>query len=72
LSLGSLTWLIFAFGMHCQNDVAPGEFLLIQCACHFLVWVLQLMYVFDQLRIVISSSGMVAMLGMGARPSKLL
>jgi hypothetical protein len=29
------------------------------------------MYVYDQFMIVISSSGMVAMLGMGAGPSKL-
>jgi hypothetical protein len=34
-------------------------------------WALQLMYVHDQLLIVISSGGMVAMLGMGAGPSKL-
>jgi hypothetical protein len=34
-------------------------------------WALQLMYVHDQLLIVISSSGMVAMLDMGAGPSKL-
>jgi hypothetical protein len=38
---------------------------------NFLDWALQLMYVYDQLLIVISSSGMVAMLGMGAGPSKL-
>jgi hypothetical protein len=34
-------------------------------------WALQLMYDYDQLLIVISSSGMVAMLGMGAGQSKL-
>jgi hypothetical protein len=34
-------------------------------------WELQLMYVHDQLLITVSSSGMVAMLGMGAGPSKL-
>ncbi len=34
-------------------------------------WTLQLIYVHDQLLIVISPSGMVAMLGMGAEPSKL-
>ncbi len=28
LCLGSLTWLAYACGMHCQDDVAPGEFLL--------------------------------------------
>jgi hypothetical protein len=38
---------------------------------YFLNWALQLMYVHDQLMIVISSSSMVAMLGMGAGPSKL-
>ncbi len=37
----------------------------------FLDWALQLMYVHDQLMIVISSSSMVATLGMGAGPSKL-
>jgi hypothetical protein len=37
----------------------------------FLELALQLMYVSDQLMIVTSSSGMVAMLGMGAGPSKL-
>jgi hypothetical protein len=34
-------------------------------------WAFQFVYVYDQLLIVISSSGMVAMLGMGAGPSKL-
>jgi hypothetical protein len=38
---------------------------------NILVWAFQLMYVSDQLMILISSSGMVAMLGMGAGPSKL-
>ena len=28
-----LTWLTYAYGMLCQDDTAPGEFLLIQCAC---------------------------------------
>jgi hypothetical protein len=37
----------------------------------FLDWALQLMYVHNQLMIVISSSSMVATLGMGAGPSKL-
>jgi hypothetical protein len=31
-----LTWLTYAYGMFCQNDVAPGEFLLIQCAYQFI------------------------------------
>jgi hypothetical protein len=38
---------------------------------NILDWALQLIYVSDQLMIVISSSGMVATLGMGAEPSKL-
>jgi hypothetical protein len=38
---------------------------------YFLDWALQLMYVHNQFLIVISSSGMLAMLGMGAGPSKL-
>ncbi len=33
LSLASLTLLTYAYGMLCQDDVAPGEFLLVQCAC---------------------------------------
>jgi hypothetical protein len=37
----------------------------------YLDWALQLMYVFDQLMIFISLSGMVATLGMGTGPSKL-
>jgi hypothetical protein len=28
-----LTWLTYTNGMLCQDDVAPGEFLLVQCAC---------------------------------------
>ncbi len=40
-------------------------------ANNFLNWALQLMYVHNPLMIVISSSSMVAMLGMGAGPSKL-
>ncbi len=36
LSLGSLTWLTSDYGMLCQDDVDPGEFLLIRCTCHFL------------------------------------
>jgi hypothetical protein len=31
-----LTWLTFTYEMLCQDDVAPGEFLLLQCACQFL------------------------------------
>ncbi len=27
-----LTWLIYTYGMLCQDDVVPGEFLLVQCA----------------------------------------
>ncbi len=27
-------WLML-YGMQCQDDIAPGEFLLLQCACHF-------------------------------------
>jgi hypothetical protein len=41
------------------------------CMPILLDWALQLMYVYDQLLVIISSSGMVAMLGMGAGPSKL-
>ncbi len=67
-----LTWLIYTYGMLCQDDVAPGEYLLLQCACQYLLdWAHQLMYVHNQFLIVVSSSGMLAMLGMGAGPSKL-
>jgi hypothetical protein len=62
-------WLTL-YGMRCQDDIFPGEFWLLQCAC-LLDWALQLMYVHNQFLIVISSSGMLAMLGMGAGPSKL-
>jgi hypothetical protein len=34
-------------------------------------WAHQLMYVYDHLLIVISSSGMLAMIGIGSGPSKL-
>jgi hypothetical protein len=40
-------------------------------ANYLLDWAHQLIYVHDQLRIIISSSGMLAMLGMGAGPSEL-
>ncbi len=28
-----LTWLHYAYGMLCQDDMATGEFLVVQCAC---------------------------------------
>ncbi len=41
-----LKWLTYAYGMLCQDDVAPVEVLLIQCARQlFLDWAHQLMYV---------------------------
>jgi hypothetical protein len=33
-----LTWLTYAYGMLCQDDVVPGEFLLVQCACQLFFW----------------------------------
>jgi hypothetical protein len=57
--------------MHCQDGIAPGEFRLSNVHANFLDWALQLMYVHNQFLIVISSSGMLAMLGIGAGPSKL-
>ncbi len=30
-----LTWLTYTYGMFCQDDIAPGEFLLLQCACYY-------------------------------------
>jgi hypothetical protein len=59
------------YGMHCQDGIAPREFLLSNVHAIFFDWALQLMYVHNQLMIVISSSSMVATLGMGAGPSKL-
>jgi hypothetical protein len=59
------------YGMRCQDDITPGEFRLSNVHANFLDWALQLMYVHNQFLIVISSSGMLAMLGMGAGPSKL-
>ncbi len=54
-----LTWLIYAYGILCHDDVVPGEFLLVQCASQlfFLNWAYQLMYVYDQLldRYIITS-----------------
>ena len=67
-----LTLLTYAYGMLCQDDVAPGEVLLFQCACHFFFdWAHQLMYVHDQLLIILLSSGMLALLGISSGPSKL-
>jgi hypothetical protein len=56
--------------MLCQDDVAPGEFLLVQCARQ-LFFGLGTSTHDDQLLIVISSSGMLTMLGVGSGPSKL-
>jgi hypothetical protein len=71
--VGSLTWLTYALW-----DTFVKMTLLLESfdsfnvlANYFLDWALQLMYVHDQLMIVISSSSMVATLGMGAGPSKL-
>ncbi len=33
-----LTCLTYAYGMLCQDDVAPGEFLLVQWACNLFFW----------------------------------
>jgi hypothetical protein len=71
--VGSLTWLTYALW-----DAFFKMTSLLECfdsfnvhANYFLDWALQLMYVHDQLMIIISSSSMVAKLGMGAGPSKL-
>ena len=48
--------------MLCQDDVAPGEFLLVQCACQLFFGLGTSTHVcHDQLLIIISSSGMLAM-----------
>jgi hypothetical protein len=54
-----------------QDDIAPGEFILLQLHSIFFGLGTSLMYVRDQLLIVISSSGMLAMLGIGSGPLKL-
>jgi hypothetical protein len=67
-----LTWLTYAYGVLCQDDIAPGKcFTPPMCIPFVLDWAHQLMYAHDQLLIVISSSGMLAMLGVGSEPSKL-
>ncbi len=71
LSVGSLTWLTYApwdvlSRWHCSCRVST-----LQCAYHFFDWALQLIYVHNQFLIVISSSSMLAMLGMAAGSSKL-
>jgi hypothetical protein len=58
------------YGVHCQDDIAPGGFWRSNVHANFLDWALQLMYVHNQFLIVISSSDMLAMLGVGAGPSK--
>jgi hypothetical protein len=66
------TWLTYAYGMLCQDDIAPGEFYSSNVhANYFLDWAHQLMYVHDQLLIIISLSGVLAMLSVGSGPSKL-
>ncbi len=71
LSVGSLTWLTYALWDALSKDTAPGEFWLSNVHAIFLDWALQLMYVCNQFPIVRSSRCMLAMLGMGAGPSKL-
>ncbi len=67
-----LTWLAYAYGMLCQDHIAPGElFTPPMCITIVLDWAHQLMYAHGQLLIIISSSGMLAMLGIGSGPSKL-
>jgi hypothetical protein len=67
-----LTWLTYTYGMLCQDAVALGEFLLVQCACQLFFGLGKSTHVCpDQLLIVISSSGMFAMLGIGSGLSKL-
>jgi hypothetical protein len=67
-----LTWLTYAYEMLCQDDIAPREFFTPpMCIPLVLDWAHQLMYAHDQLLIAISSSGMLAMLGIGSGPSKL-
>ncbi len=59
--------------MLCQDEIAPENFYLsnVYANTNLKDWKIQLMYVYDQLLIIISLSGMLAMFGMGAGPSKL-
>jgi hypothetical protein len=73
LCVGYITWLTYALWdalsrWHCSWRVLTPSMCI---PIIFLDWALQLMYVHDQLMIIILSSGTVAMLGMGAGPSKL-
>jgi hypothetical protein len=64
--------VIYAYGMLCQDDIAPEEVLLFNVHANYILdWTHQLMYVHNQLLIVISSSSMLALLGIGSGPSKL-
>jgi hypothetical protein len=71
--VGSLTWLTYALWDALSKDIAPEEFSLsnVHANYYFFDWALQLMYVHNRFLIGISSSDMLAMLGMGAGPSKL-
>ncbi len=72
LSLDSFDMVdLCAYGMLCQDYVLPGEFYSSMCMPIFLDWAHQLMYLHDQLLIIISSSGMLDLLGIGSGPSKL-
>jgi hypothetical protein len=67
-----LTWLTYAYEILCHDDVVPGEFLLVQCACQLFFWtghINSCMFMINYL-IVISSSGMLAMFDIGSGPSK--
>jgi hypothetical protein len=59
------------YGMRCQKTLLLENFDSPMCMPFFLDWALQLIYVHNQFLIVMSSSGMLAMLGMGAGSSKL-
>jgi hypothetical protein len=57
-----------------QDYVAPGKFYSsdVNANTDLWDWTIQLMYVYDQLLIVISTSIMLATLGMGTGPAKKL
>ncbi len=50
LSLSSLTWLTYTYGMPCQDDAAPGEYYStnVYANTNLKVWIIQLVYVYDQ------------------------
>ncbi len=58
-----LTWLTSTYGMLCQDDIAPGEVLLLQCVCQ-LFWI-------GHINSCMFMINYWSLLGIGSGPSKL-